>query len=114
MVIRTPVQGVFHAAVGSYNLNYYDAQRLCEIHGATLATYNQLYKAWQAGLETCRYVNLILPGLFFIRKPEGGGWGRREVPRIHAREMQLIWYVKHPNAYFSDRHVPIMMSCVSK
>ncbi|KAJ7371435.1 Hyaluronan and proteoglycan link protein 2, partial [Desmophyllum pertusum] len=53
ITILTPVQGVFHAKVGKYNLNYYDAQRLCEIHGATLATYNQLYKAWQAGLQNC-------------------------------------------------------------
>ncbi|KAL9973606.1 hypothetical protein ACROYT_G020083 [Oculina patagonica] len=55
MTISSPVEGVFQAKVGRYNLNYYDAQRFCEIHGATLATYNQLYAAWEAGLEKCEY-----------------------------------------------------------
>jgi len=49
----TPVQGVFYAQVGRYALNFYDAQRICEINGAKLATYNQLYKAWEDGLHRC-------------------------------------------------------------
>ncbi|XP_078370686.1 uncharacterized protein LOC144654413 isoform X2 [Oculina patagonica] len=52
----TPVQGVFHAQGNKrYDLNYYDAQRLCEIFQATLATYNQLYAAWDAGLQQCSF-----------------------------------------------------------
>jgi len=51
------LEDVFQASVGRYNLNYYDAQRVCEIHGATLATYDQLHYAWSAGLEKCAYVN---------------------------------------------------------
>ena len=48
-------KGVFHAAVTSkrYQLNYYEAQRLCEINRATLATYDQLFAAWEVGLELC-------------------------------------------------------------
>lgn len=50
-------KGVFHAAVTSkrYQLNYYEAQRLCEINRATLATYDQLFAAWEVGLELCLY-----------------------------------------------------------
>ena len=65
--LSTPVEGVFHANVGSYKLNYYDAKRVCEIHGATLATYNQLHAAWSAGLEHCSYViHFLLVVVFFL------------------------------------------------
>ena len=64
--LTTAVEGVFHASVGSYNLNYNDAQRVFEIHGATLATYNQPYAAWSAGLERCAYVNLFYFLVFFF------------------------------------------------
>lgn len=47
------VKGVFHAQVGRYTLTFYDAQRLCALLEATLATYNQLYTAWEAGLQKC-------------------------------------------------------------
>lgn len=41
-------------AVGRYQLNYFEAERLCQIHQATLASLDQLTQAWQAGLELCR------------------------------------------------------------
>lgn len=51
---QTPTQGVFWGrAVKTYNLNYENAKRFCDLLGATLATYNQLYNAWQAGLQRC-------------------------------------------------------------
>lgn len=53
METTTPVRGVFQADVGTYTLNFFDAQRICEINGATLATYNQLFAAWEDGLERC-------------------------------------------------------------
>ena len=64
--LTNPVEGVFHASVGRYNLNFYDAQRVCEIHGATLATYDQLYDAWSAGLQNCVYVNHFVLVYFFF------------------------------------------------
>ena len=65
--LTNPVEGVFHASVGRYNLNFYDAQRVCEIHGATLATYDQLYDAWSTGLEHCAYViHFVLVYFYFI------------------------------------------------
>ena len=52
------VKGVFHAQVGRYTLTFYDAQRLCALLGATLATHDQLYTAWEAGLQKCAWVVL--------------------------------------------------------
>ena len=48
-------KGVFYAEVTGkrYQLNYYEAHRLCEIKRATLATYDQLFEAWKVGLELC-------------------------------------------------------------
>ena len=48
-------KGVFYAEVTGkrYQLNYYEAHRLCEINRATLATYDQLFAAWEVGLELC-------------------------------------------------------------
>ena len=50
--------GVFGAElkIGHYKLTFYEAERLCEILGAILVSYNKLYKAWEAGMEWCRFV----------------------------------------------------------
>lgn len=55
MVKTVPIKGVFHTYAGRYRLTYYDAERLCALHGAVLANYSQLHKAWQAGLQKCSY-----------------------------------------------------------
>lgn len=60
------VEGVFHASVGRYTLTFHDAQRLCALLGATLATYDQLYTAWEAGLQKCTYVLLYSSIIVFI------------------------------------------------
>ena len=48
--------GVYHATVSGkrYHLTFYEAQRMCEILGGNLASYDQLFRAWQEGMETCR------------------------------------------------------------
>ena len=48
-----PNTRVFHANVGRYQLNFYEAERLCEILGGRLATYDQLHRAWENGYERC-------------------------------------------------------------
>ena len=54
LTIFNPTAGVFEVrAVARYRLNFYDAERVCELLGASLATYGQLYAAWAAGLEHC-------------------------------------------------------------
>ncbi|CAH3039671.1 unnamed protein product [Porites lobata] len=45
---------LFHAKVGRYKLNYFEAERLCEILGASLASWGQLTVAWQGGLQLCQ------------------------------------------------------------
>ena len=52
--IKVPVRNVFHANVGRYQLNYFEAERLCEMLGATMASFEQLTAAWEAGLQMCR------------------------------------------------------------
>ena len=48
-------RGVFHAeANGIYKLNFYEAERLCELLGATLASYDQLDQAYKAGYGLCQ------------------------------------------------------------
>ena len=47
-------QSLFHAKVGRYKLNYFEAERLCEILGASLASWGQLTDAWQGGLQLCQ------------------------------------------------------------
>ncbi|XP_078700983.1 hyaluronan and proteoglycan link protein 2-like [Branchiostoma floridae x Branchiostoma belcheri] len=40
--------------VGPYKYDFAEAKHACEQQGASLATYHQLYEAWQDGLEHCR------------------------------------------------------------
>ncbi|XP_065103647.1 uncharacterized protein [Paramisgurnus dabryanus] len=48
--------GVFHVeGRARYNLTYEDAKRLCEHLSATIAPKDQLERAYNAGLQTCRY-----------------------------------------------------------
>ncbi|XP_078701703.1 hyaluronan and proteoglycan link protein 2-like [Branchiostoma floridae x Branchiostoma belcheri] len=39
--------------VGQYKYDFAEAKHACEQQGASLATYHQLYEAWQDGLEYC-------------------------------------------------------------
>ena len=50
MKTGTPVKNVFYARVGIKQLNYFEAERLCEMYGANLAYLNQLQAAYDAGL----------------------------------------------------------------
>ena len=47
------VEHVFYARVGRKQLNYYEAERLCNILEATLASLDQLTVAYEAGLNRC-------------------------------------------------------------
>ena len=50
----SPFRRVFYAAVDDAKLNYYEAERLCEMLGAILASLEQLTAAQEAGLNRCR------------------------------------------------------------
>ena len=34
-------------------LNFYEAEKLCKLVNASMASYDQLYTAWSAGLSVC-------------------------------------------------------------
>ena len=53
METGSPVEHVFYAKVGKKQLNYFEAERLCNILGATLASLDQLTVAYEAGLYRC-------------------------------------------------------------
>jgi len=55
----SPVGRVFYAAVDKAKMNYYEAERLCEMLGAILASLDQLTAAHKAGLNQCNYGWLI-------------------------------------------------------
>ncbi|KAM9422395.1 hyaluronan and proteoglycan link protein 3-like isoform 3-T4 [Salvelinus alpinus] len=38
---------------GRYNLTYHDAQQVCQEQDSTLATFEQLFQAWEEGLDWC-------------------------------------------------------------
>ena len=54
IIERSPVGRVFYASVDDANVNYYEAERLCEMLGAILASLEQLTAAHAAGLNQCR------------------------------------------------------------
>ena len=54
VVFSQAYTNVHHSEVGRCGLTYYDADRFCDLHGATLATYSQLCAAWEDGLELCK------------------------------------------------------------
>lgn len=39
--------------LGRYNLNFYDAERACRDQDAIVASFDQLYEAWQGKLDWC-------------------------------------------------------------
>ena len=53
---QSPVAGVFLVRVArKYQLDYYEARKVCPMLGATLATYEQLDVAYRHGMQMCRY-----------------------------------------------------------
>jgi len=48
-----PKEEVFH--IKGNNYTYEDAQNLCRVYGATLATYDQIEQSYQKGGEWCEY-----------------------------------------------------------
>ena len=58
IITEQTVNGTFQARVNGhrYNLTYFEAERLCQVLGASLASLDQLKAAWQAGMQLCRYL----------------------------------------------------------
>ncbi|KAK2842623.1 hypothetical protein Q5P01_012823 [Channa striata] len=43
----------YYSQTGRYNFNFYEAQQVCQDQDATLATFEQLFTAWEEGLDWC-------------------------------------------------------------
>ena len=47
------VAKVGYTRFAARRLNFYEAEKLCKLLNATIASYDQLYAAWEAGAEHC-------------------------------------------------------------
>lgn len=43
----------YHSQKGRYHFNFFGAQQACQDQDATLATFEQLFSAWEEGLDWC-------------------------------------------------------------
>lgn len=43
----------YYSHEGRYHFNFFDAQQVCQDQDATLATFEQLFTAWDEGLDWC-------------------------------------------------------------
>lgn len=43
----------YYSWKGRYHLNFFEAQQACQDQDATLATFEQLFAAWEEGLDWC-------------------------------------------------------------
>ncbi|KAG5274103.1 hypothetical protein AALO_G00159220 [Alosa alosa] len=43
----------YYSSRGRYQMNFHEAKQVCEEQGATLATFDQLFAAWEEGLDWC-------------------------------------------------------------
>nr|XP_046251313.1 hyaluronan and proteoglycan link protein 3 [Scatophagus argus] len=56
VTVDLELQGVvfpYHSQKGRYNFNFFGAQQACQDQDATLATFEQLFAAWEEGLDWC-------------------------------------------------------------
>lgn len=55
-VVSLDLEGIvfpYFPRLGRYNLNFYDAERACRDQDAIVASFDQLYEAWQGKLDWC-------------------------------------------------------------
>ncbi|XP_023566059.1 hyaluronan and proteoglycan link protein 3 isoform X4 [Octodon degus] len=55
-VVELELRGVvfpYQPPQGRYQLNFHEAQRACEEQGAVVASFEQLFRAWEEGLDWC-------------------------------------------------------------
>lgn len=53
IVIGIKMERVALTHFKSRTLNFYEAEKLCKLANASMASYDQLYTAWSAGLDVC-------------------------------------------------------------
>ncbi|KAM9744509.1 hyaluronan and proteoglycan link protein 1-like [Menidia menidia] len=81
--------------VGRYNMNFDDAVRACENQDAVVATFDQLFEAWEGGLDWCN-AGWLSDGTvqYPIRKPREPCGGTNSGPglRSYGRRDKKIHY----------------------
>ncbi|XP_048450921.1 hyaluronan and proteoglycan link protein 1 [Rhincodon typus] len=82
------LQGVvfpYFPRLGRYNLNFAEAQKACEDQDAIVASFEQLYDAWRAGMDWCNAGWLSDGSVQYpIIKPREPCGGRNTVPGIRS------------------------------
>uniref|UniRef100_UPI00398F152E hyaluronan and proteoglycan link protein 1 n=1 Tax=Pristiophorus japonicus TaxID=55135 RepID=UPI00398F152E len=82
------LQGIvfpYFPRLGRYNLNFIEAQKACDDQDAIVASFDQLYDAWRAGLDWCNAGWLSDGSVQYpITKPREPCGGRNTVPGVRS------------------------------
>ncbi|KAK2492718.1 hypothetical protein MC885_011942, partial [Smutsia gigantea] len=85
-VVALDLQGVvfpYFPRLGRYNLNFHEAQQACLDQDAVIASFDQLYDAWRAGLDWCNAGWLSDGSVQYpITKPREPCGGQNTVPGV--------------------------------
>lgn len=85
-VKASSVDGVvfpYSPSMSRYTLNYHEAVQACEDQNATIATYEQLYEAWNNGLDWCNAGWLADASVKYpIKKPRAPCGGANNEPGV--------------------------------
>uniref|UniRef100_F6PGB6 Hyaluronan and proteoglycan link protein 3 n=2 Tax=Ornithorhynchus anatinus TaxID=9258 RepID=F6PGB6_ORNAN len=117
-VVDLELRGVvfpYQPRLGRYQLNFHEAQRACEGQDAAVASFEQLFRAWEEGLDWCN-AGWLLDGTVQYpitqpRQPCGGhgtapgvrSYGQRHRSRhrydvfcFSAAQRGRVYYLEHP------------------
>ncbi|XP_051849001.1 hyaluronan and proteoglycan link protein 1 isoform X2 [Antechinus flavipes] len=85
-VVALDLQGVvfpYFPRLGRYNLNFHEARQACLDQDSVIASFDQLYDAWRAGLDWCNAGWLSDGSVQYpITKPREPCGGRNTVPGV--------------------------------
>ncbi|XP_007897935.2 hyaluronan and proteoglycan link protein 1 [Callorhinchus milii] len=87
-IVLLDLQGLIFPYIprlGRYNLNFIEAQKACKDQDAIVASFDQLYDAWRAGLDWCNAGWLSDGSVQYpITKPREPCGGRNTVPGVRS------------------------------
>ncbi|XP_062410194.1 hyaluronan and proteoglycan link protein 1 [Sardina pilchardus] len=88
VVVTLDLQGVvfpYFPRLGRYNMNFHVAEKACQDQDATVASFDQLYDAWRAGMDWCNAGWLSDGSVQYpITKPREPCGGRNTVPGVRT------------------------------
>ncbi|XP_078071550.1 hyaluronan and proteoglycan link protein 1 [Mustelus asterias] len=102
------LQGVvfpYFPRLGRYNLNFIEAQKACKDQDAIVASFEQLYDAWRAGMDWCNAGWLSDGSVQYpITKPREPCGGRNTVPGIRSYGLRDQMKDKYDVFCFTSNH----------